>query len=58
MKALTAEEIHATVSKYEAFKTKLAIHQYRILEKSSLKAGRFFIAEYYYNLRKELETAQ
>ena len=56
MKALTAEEIHATVSKYEAFKAKLAIRQYKILEKSSLKAGRFFIAEYYYNLRKELET--
>lgn len=58
MKALTAEEIRATIQKYETFKTKLTIRQYRILEKSSLKAGRFFIAEYYYNLRKELETAQ
>lgn len=58
MRALTAEEIRESVNKYEAFKAKLAIRQYRILEKSSLKAGRFFLAEYYYNLRKEIETAQ
>lgn len=58
MRTLTAEEIREGINKYEAFKAKLAIRQYRILEKSSLKAGKFFIAEYYYNLRKELETAQ
>ena len=58
MKTLTAEEIRESINKYEAFKVKLIIRQYKILEKSSLKAGRFFIAEYYYNLRKELETAQ
>lgn len=58
MKALTTEEIQEIVNKYEAFKIRLAIRQYKILEKSSLKAERFFIAEYYYNLRKELETAQ
>lgn len=34
------------------------IKEYLLLEKYALKAGDYFLAEYYYNLRKELETAQ
>ena len=34
------------------------IKEYTLLEKYALKAGDYFLAEYYYNLRKELETAQ
>ena len=34
------------------------IKEYLLLERYALKAGDYFLAEYYYNLRKELETAQ
>ena len=34
------------------------IKEYTLLERYALKAGNYFLAEYYYNLRKELETAQ
>ena len=34
------------------------IKEYVLLERYALKAGNYFLAEYYYNLRKELETAQ
>ena len=34
------------------------IKEYTLLEKYALNAGDYFLAEYYYNLRKELETAQ
>lgn len=32
------------------------IKEYTLLERYALKAGNYFLAEYYYNLRKELET--
>lgn len=32
------------------------IKEYALLEKYALKAGNYFLAEYYYNLRKEMET--
>lgn len=32
------------------------IKQYILLERYALKAGNYFLAEYYYNLRKEMET--
>lgn len=32
------------------------IKQYAMLERYALKAGNYFLAEYYYNLRKEMET--
>lgn len=32
------------------------IKEYALLEKYALKAGDYFLAEYYYNLRKEMET--
>lgn len=32
------------------------IKEYLLLERYALKAGDYFLAEYYYNLRKELET--
>lgn len=32
------------------------IKQYLLLERYALKAGNYFLAEYYYNLRKEMET--
>ena len=32
------------------------IKEYFLLERYALKAGNYFLAEYYYNLRKELET--
>lgn len=34
------------------------IKEYLLLERYALNAGDYFLAEYYYNLRKELETAQ
>ena len=34
------------------------IKEYLLLERYALKAGDYFLAEYYYDLRKELETAQ
>lgn len=36
----------------------VTIKEYVLLERYALKAGNYFLAEYYYNLRKELETAQ
>lgn len=36
----------------------VTIKEYTLLERYALKAGNYFLAEYYYNLRKELETAQ
>lgn len=32
------------------------IKEYFFLERYALNAGNYFLAEYYYNLRKELET--
>lgn len=32
------------------------IKEYTLLERYALKAGNYFLAEYYYNLRKEMET--
>lgn len=32
------------------------IKEYILLERYALKAGNYFLAEYYYNLRKEMET--
>lgn len=32
------------------------IKEYLLLERYALKAGDYFLAEYYYNLRKEMET--
>ena len=32
------------------------IKEYALLERYALKAGDYFLAEYYYNLRKEIET--
>ena len=34
------------------------IKEYILLERYALKAGNYYLAEYYYNLRKEMETAQ
>ena len=34
------------------------IKEYVLLERYALRAGDYFLAEYYYNLRKEMETAQ
>ena len=32
------------------------IKEYLLLERYALNAGNYFLAEYYYNLRKEMET--
>lgn len=32
------------------------IKEYLLLERYALKAGDYFLAEYYYNLRKKMET--
>lgn len=34
------------------------IKEYVLLERYALRAGDYFLAEYYYNLRKEIETAR